>query len=358
MKFENLIDQALRLARSKSAILKIRQTEYKTKRSTTFVKKMKSTLEKSVRDRSSNLLRVIKQRRKLSSEIDTRLNDLTEIMKKMIVNVDNLMNCVSFFDERENSELEQYSFQISPRYSFQDSSLFDSAALFSPRYSSQESMPLSQSSQDSSLFDSAAFFSSRYSSQESMSLSQSSQVSSLMSSSMFSSMSSINEALRFSQNKCIYCYSQDHLYKRNCQAFNENLRIERIHLQNRKIHLDLYNFEVSHVRMTFYKSQRQCVKEAKKLAYSSRVAVVFAKIHIVRLKKDVVFELFTNEEEEDVVLIDHESHVSVEIILTVVHFESKVFNSSKKQELIKKILKKRIEKEEKFFTLKVLRFEK
>jgi uncharacterized membrane protein YgaE (UPF0421/DUF939 family) len=99
MKFENLIDQALRLARSKSAILKIRQTEYKTKRSTTLVKKMKSTLEKNVRDRSSNLLRVIKQRRRLSSEIDTRLNDLTEIMKKMIVNVDNLMNCVSLFDE-------------------------------------------------------------------------------------------------------------------------------------------------------------------------------------------------------------------------------------------------------------------
>jgi predicted protein tyrosine phosphatase len=106
MKFENLIDQALRFARSKSAILKIRQIEYKTKRSTILVKKMKSTLEKNVRDRSSNLLRVIKQREELSSKIDTRLNDFTEIMKKMIVNVDNLMNCVSFFDERENSESE------------------------------------------------------------------------------------------------------------------------------------------------------------------------------------------------------------------------------------------------------------
>jgi hypothetical protein len=99
MKFENLIDQTLRFVRSKSAILKIRQTEYKTKRSTIFVKKMKSILEKNVHDRSSNLLRVIKQREEFSSKIDTRLNDFTKIMKKMIVNVNNLMNCVSLFDE-------------------------------------------------------------------------------------------------------------------------------------------------------------------------------------------------------------------------------------------------------------------
>ncbi len=226
MKFENLINQTLCLVRLKSAILMIRQTEYKTKRSTILVKKMKSILEKNVRDRSSNLLRVIKQRRELSSKIDTRLNDLTKIMKKMIVNVDNLMNCVSFFDERENSESEQYSSQISFRYSSQDSSLFDLAAFFSFRYASQESMSLSQ------LF----------------------QMSFIVSSSMFSSMSSINEALRSSQNKCIYCYFADHLYKRNCQAFNEDLKAKKIHLQNKRIHLDLYNLETSHVRMTFYKN--------------------------------------------------------------------------------------------------------
>jgi hypothetical protein len=110
--------------------------------------------------------------------------------------------------------------------------------------------------------------------------------------------------------------------------------------------------------MTFYKNQQQCVEKAEKLTYSSRVVVVFAKIHIVRLENNVVFELFTNEEKKDVVLIDHESHVSVEIILVVVRFESKVFNSFKKQELIRKILKKRIKKEKKFSTLNMLRSEK
>ncbi len=110
--------------------------------------------------------------------------------------------------------------------------------------------------------------------------------------------------------------------------------------------------------MTFYKNQRQCVKETEKLTYSNHVVVVFAKIHIIKFEENVVFELFTNEEKKDVVLIDHKSHVNVEIILTAIRFELKTFNSFKKQELIKKILKKRIKKEKKFFTLKMLRFEK
>jgi hypothetical protein len=91
------------------------------------------------------------------------------------------------------------------------------------------------------------------------------------------------------------------------------------------------------------------VKKTEKLTYLSRVVVVFAKIHIVKLEKNVVFELFTNEEEKNVVLIDHESHVNVKIILIVVRFESKVSNSSKKQKLIKKILKKRIKKKKVFY---------
>ncbi len=110
IKFENLIDQVLYFARSKNAILKIKQIEYKTKRSTILVKKMKSMLEKNVWDRSSNLLRAIKQRKELSSRIDTRLNNFTKVMKKMTNNVHNLINWVFLFDEREISASEQYSF--------------------------------------------------------------------------------------------------------------------------------------------------------------------------------------------------------------------------------------------------------
>jgi hypothetical protein len=83
-----------------------------------------------------------------------------------------------------------------------------------------------------------------------------------------------NEISRSFSIKCIYCYEENHLYKRKCVKFNKNLKTERIHLQKRRIHLDFYNFDVFHLRMIFYKSQKQCVENAEKLIYSNRVVVV------------------------------------------------------------------------------------
>jgi hypothetical protein len=85
--------------------------------------------------------------------------------------------------------------------------------------------------------------------------------------------------------KCIYCYEENHLFKRKCVKFNENFKAERIHLQKRRIHFDFYNLDAFHVRMIFYKSQKQCVENVEKLTYSNRVVAIVTKIHIVRLKK-------------------------------------------------------------------------
>jgi hypothetical protein len=111
-----------------------------------------------------------------------------------------------------------------------------------------------------------------------------------------------NEASRSSFTKCIYCYEKNHLYKKECAKFNENLKAERIHLQKRKIHFDFYNSDVFHVRMIFYKNQKQCVENAKKLIYSNRVVAIVTKIHIVRLKKNADLKLFIDEEKKEIVL--------------------------------------------------------
>jgi hypothetical protein len=116
-------------------------------------------------------------------------------------------------------------------------------------------------------------------------------------SNMFSSFLN-NEISRSLFNKCIYCYEDDHLYKKNCVKFNEDCKIERIHLQKRKIHFDIYNLEVFHVRMISYKNQRQCVENEEKLIYSNRVVATITKIHIVRLKKNADLELFIDEKEK------------------------------------------------------------
>ncbi len=167
-----------------------------------------------------------------------------------------------------------------------------------------------------------------------------------------------NEASRSFFTKCIYYYEENHLYKKECVKFNENLKAERIHLQKRRIHLDFYNFDVSHVRMIFYKNQRQCVENAEKLTYSNRVVATITKIHIVRLKKNADLEFFINEKKKEKMLIDHEFYVNVDVILATIRSKFKMFKQFvKHHEFIKRILKKK-KKKKKLFISKILRSNK
>jgi hypothetical protein len=120
MRFENLMKQVLQLIKSRSVIIKTRKTSYKTKKTTTFVKEMKLIMKKNVNEHFINLLKAMKSRVEESiSEIDVKLNDLIEIMRKMTINVDNLINCVSFSSDRDNSESSQsYQSYMLSRYSF------------------------------------------------------------------------------------------------------------------------------------------------------------------------------------------------------------------------------------------------
>jgi hypothetical protein len=107
-----------------------------------------------------------------------------------------------------------------------------------------------------------------------------------------------NEIVRSSSTKCIYCYEKNHLYKKECVKFNENLRTKKIHLQKKRIHFDFYSFETFHVQMIFYKSQRQCVENAEKLIYSNRVVAASIEVHTIRLKKNAKIEFFIDEKKK------------------------------------------------------------
>jgi hypothetical protein len=321
MRFENLMKQILQLIKSRSVIIKTRKTNYKMKRTTTFVKEMKSIMKKNVNENFINLLKTMKFRIEESiSEVDVKLNDLTKVMRKMTINVNNSINWVFFSSERENFESSQ-----------------DNQSYMSSRYfSSNQSFMLS--SRSFSLFFQNMSF-------QNMS---------------FSIMSFLNnESSRFFFIKCIYCYEKNHLYKKECVKFNENLKTERIHLQKRRIHLDFYNFDVFHVRMILYKNQKQCVENAEKLTYSNRVVATITEIHIVRLKKNANFELFIDEKKKEAMLIDHEFYVNVDVIFATIRSKSKMFKKSAKHyEIIKRILKRKIKKKKKLFISKVLRSNK
>ncbi len=323
MRFENLMKQALSLIRSRSAIIKTRKIEYKTERTTTLMKKMKSIMRKNVSEYFINLLKTMKSRfEKSISNADVRLDDLTKVMQKRTVNVNNLINCVFLSNDRSNFESSQlYSSQILSRYSQSNSSyMFDSRS-FSMSLQNMSSQNMSSSNMSSSFLN--------------------------------------NEASRSLFNKCIYCYEKDHLYKKNCVKFNENCKVEKIHLQKRRIHLDFYNSDVFHIRMIFYKSQRQCVENAEKLAYSNRVVATIAEIHIVRLRKDADLELFIDEKKKETMLIDHEFYVNVDVILATTRSKFKVFKKFvKHHEFIRRILKKKVKKKKKLLISKILRSKK
>jgi uncharacterized protein YueI len=111
--------------------------------------------------------------------------------------------------------------------------------------------------------------------------------------------------------------------------------------------------------MISYKSQRQCVENAEKLTYSNRVVAAVTKIHIVRLRKNAKVEFSIDEKKKEVVLVNHELYASVDVILIAARSESKVSKkSAKHHESIRRILKRKVEKEEKLFISKILRSRK
>jgi hypothetical protein len=111
MRFENIVKQTLQLIKSRSAIIKTGKTDYKTKRTATLIKEMKSTMRKNVNEHFINLLKAMKSRVEESvSNADVKIDDLTKVMKKMTINVDNLINCVFLSSDRNNFESSQFYF--------------------------------------------------------------------------------------------------------------------------------------------------------------------------------------------------------------------------------------------------------
>jgi hypothetical protein len=119
MKFENLMKQTLQLIKFRNAIIKTRKTEYKMKRTMTLMKEMKSIMKKNVNEHFINLLKTMKFWTEESiSNVDVKFDDLTKVMRKMTINVDNLINCVFFSNDRDNSKSSQnYQSYMISRYS-------------------------------------------------------------------------------------------------------------------------------------------------------------------------------------------------------------------------------------------------
>ncbi len=69
------------------------------------MKEMKSIIKKNVNEHFINLLKIMKSQIEESIlEIDIKFDDLIEIMKKITINVNNLINCIFFLNDQDNSK--------------------------------------------------------------------------------------------------------------------------------------------------------------------------------------------------------------------------------------------------------------
>jgi hypothetical protein len=104
------------------------------------------------------------------------------------------------------------------------------------------------------------------------------------------------------------------------------------------------------------KNQRQCVKKIERFNYSI-LSQTQVNVHIVKLSERIDEKIFIKDEIE-VVLVNHVFITFVNIIFATTRSESKSNSKvNKHHELIRRILKKKIEKEEKLFTTKTIRQE-
>ncbi len=105
LRFKILIQQILQLIKSQNVIIKTRKTKYKMKKIATLMKKIKSIMKKNVNKHFINLLKTMKFWIEESIlKIDVKFNDLIKIMKKITINVNNLINCVFFSSDQDNSK--------------------------------------------------------------------------------------------------------------------------------------------------------------------------------------------------------------------------------------------------------------
>ena len=169
---------------------------------------------------------------------------------------------------------------------------------------------------------------------------------------------------RLLSNKCLYCYRKNHIFKRDCSNFQNDMFNNRIHMYEKRIYLEFQRDETLHVHIWIERNQRDCVIISKKfnemifsqssifvqfraifqmtflivLQFNFK-SVVFAEknVNTINIKNKTVEKLFTNEKYDFEIVIMN--HICMNV---VVLFVVAAQNISKKNEKTIKTIKKRI----------------
>ena len=148
--------------------------------------------------------------------VDNRIENMIKAMKKMTLNVN------AFMQKIAQQQKNQF------RYSFLPS----------------ENVQIARRSNQKNQFATAPIFQTKIA-QNGRILYQNNQ---FMNSNDYQRFPQKNSLKSFS-NKCFYCYRNDHLYKKKCQNFNDDLMFSKIHIIDRKVFLGFFRFETQQIRM-------------------------------------------------------------------------------------------------------------
>ena len=151
----------------------------------------------------------------INDSISSNVKNLIEIMKKMTMNIENLINCVSMTTNSRDltSKMTTTTFaSVVSRAESANQSSFSSQNVASINICRK--LDCARSSHDHS-----------------------------------SQTSKVSFADRSFSNKCFYCFNYKHFFKRHCSNFNNDFRSDRKHMQDEKIHLRSYSLEIMSCRM-------------------------------------------------------------------------------------------------------------
>ena len=149
--------------------------------------------------------------------------------------------------------------------------------------------------------------------------------------------------------KCSYCWAPDHYLKRHCQAFQDDLNSSRIHMgDNRKVCLGPYTPGARHVFMRQGKPGRESVADAEKLRYPSLPS---ANVQTLRIG-DADPDPYSSDDEVEYVSLAE----PIETGVLAARSNQPKPNPGPSKEPVKRILRRRIEKENNYAASKNIRF--
>lgn len=143
---------------------------------------------------------------------------------------------------------------------------------------------------------------------------------------------------------CHYCWSTDHVYRRECQVCQEDLNAGRIHITDEgKIGIGRYSPGAPTLNYRREKPQREYVADQEKLSYTNPPPPPQTSISTMRLGEESADDLSSDEEGQPN-LLKHAPGISSQALVAAARTDT----PKTSKDPVRRILQRKISKEERY----------